>query len=86
MKLKKKMLTLEELNSQDFESFRKCLNNVVFGNSMVGALWDFRPFLSIQDLILKLSEILHSLPNSGKHLIKIKKNFIFLDIFSLRQY
>ena len=60
------MLTLEELNCQDFESFRKCLNNVLFGNSMVGALWDHRPFLSIQDLMLKLSEILHSLPISGK--------------------
>ena len=60
------MLKLGELNCQDFESFRKCLNNVLFGNSMVGALWDHRPFLSIQDLMLKLSEILQSLPISGK--------------------
>ena len=60
------MLTLEELNCQDFESFRKSLNNVVFGNSMVGALWDHRPFLSIENLMLQLSEILHSLPISGK--------------------
>ena len=60
------MLTLKELNCQDFESFRKHLNNVVYGNCMVGALWDHKPFVSIQDLILNLSEILHSLPISGK--------------------
>ena len=60
------MLTLKELNCQDFESFRKHLNNVVYGNSMVGALWDHKPFVSIQDLMLKLSEILHSLPIFGK--------------------
>ena len=79
------MLTLEELNCQDFELFRKCLNNLVFGNSMVGALWDYKPFLSIEHLMLKLSGILHSLPNSGKYLIKFKENFIFLDIFLTRQ-
>ena len=60
------MLTLEELNCQDFELFRKHMNNVIFGSSMVGALWDHKPFLSIEHLTLKLSEILHSLPNSGK--------------------
>ena len=60
------MLKLEELNCQDFESFRNFLKNAVFGTSMVGALWDHRPFLSIQDLMLKLSEILQSLPISGK--------------------
>ena len=60
------MLTLKELNCKDFELFRKHLNNVVFGNSMVGALWDHRPFLSIENLTLQLSEILHSLPISGK--------------------
>ena len=61
-----KMLTLEELNCQDFELFQKHLNNVIFGSSMVGALWDHKPFLSIEHLTLKLSEILHSLPTSGK--------------------
>ena len=60
------MLTLKELNCKDFESFRTHLNNVVFGNSMVGALWDHRPFSSIENLMLQLSEILHSLPISGK--------------------
>ena len=61
------MLTLSELNSQDFASFQSNLKNIIFARSLIGALWDYRPFHSIEHLLSELSEIVKSLPYSGKY-------------------
>ena len=63
------MLTLSELNSQDFTSFQKNLKNIILARSLIGALWDYRPFHSIEHLISELSGIVKSLPCSGEYKI-----------------
>ena len=59
------MLTLGELNEQDFESFTEHLENIVYGKNMAAALWDHKPFVSIEHLVSEMSGIIHSLPVSG---------------------
>ena len=61
------MLTLEELNGQDFESFSEHLRNIVYGKNMAAALWDHKPFKSIENLVSEMSGIIYSLPVSGSY-------------------
>ena len=60
------MLTISELNSLNFEDFISKIGNVVeHCPVLAGALWKYRPFLSLENLISKLKEIISSLPLSG---------------------
>ena len=60
------MLTISQLNSLDFEDFISLTGNVVeHCPVLAGALWKHRPFLSFEDLMNKLKEIIQSLPLSG---------------------
>jgi len=59
------MLTISELNSLNFEDFISKIGNVVeHCPVLAGALWKYRPFLSLENLISKLKEIISSLPLS----------------------
>ena len=61
-----KMLTLTELNSQDFASFQNQLKNISLGHGLIKALWEHRPFHSIEHLLSELSKIIFALSYSGK--------------------
>ena len=62
------MVSLWELNSLDFEPFIEKMGNVVEKcPTIIGALWSYRPFTSIEDMLYKINTIVHQLPYSGKH-------------------
>ena len=70
------MLTISQLNSLDFEDFISLTGNVVeHCPVLAGALWKHRPFLSFEDLMSKLKEIIQSLPISGTLQFLYRKNY-----------
>eukprot|EP00093_Oithona_nana_P010085 10085.XXX_5770_5184_1 [CDS] Oithona nana genome sequencing. len=59
------LTTISELNSLNFEDFISKIGNVVeHCPVLAAALWKYRPFLSLEDLMNKMKEIIQSLPLS----------------------
>ena len=65
------LTTISELNSLNFEDFISKIGNVVeHCPVLAAALWKYRPFLSLEDLMNKMKEIIQSLPLSGTYQVK----------------
>ena len=61
------MLTIDELNSLDFEAFMQQLGNVVeHCPILAAAIWKQRPFRSVGHFISEMTGIVQALPISGK--------------------
>ena len=66
------LTTISELNSLNFEDFISKIGNVVeHCPVLAAALWKYRPFLSLEDLMNKMKEIIQSLPLSGTYQVQI---------------
>ena len=77
------LLTISELNSLNYEEFISKTGNVVEQCPVLAAaLWKYRPFLSFEDLMRKLKQIIQSLPLSGKILrYKVNDEIIFIHFY-----
>ena len=64
------MLTLEDINSLDFDEFVNYFCNIIEDCPFVaGRLWKLRPFRSVDNFVSKAMEIvqmIHTLPISSK--------------------
>jgi 2-oxo-4-hydroxy-4-carboxy--5-ureidoimidazoline (OHCU) decarboxylase len=60
-------ITLEEMNSMDFDVFLEKFGNIIeHGSIVVAALWTKRPFASVQHVLNETWDIVDSLPIEGK--------------------
>jgi 2-oxo-4-hydroxy-4-carboxy--5-ureidoimidazoline (OHCU) decarboxylase len=60
-------VTLEEINSMDFDIFVEKFGNVIEHSALVSAaLWTKRPFSSVQNVLKEINAIVQSLPSEGE--------------------
>lgn len=63
----KKLLSIEEVNALDYDSFNKILGNVIEHCPLcVSAIWKKRPFQSVRHLHQSIATFLDELSEDGK--------------------
>ena len=60
-------ITLDEMNSMDFDAFLEVFGNIIeHGSLVIAALWTKRPFASAQHVLDETWQVVNSLPLEGR--------------------
>jgi len=64
------MITLDQVNSLDFEHFTEVFRNIVEHTPMVAAgMWSHRPYTNIEEVKQVLNQLIDSLPYDREYLL-----------------
>lgn len=81
-------MDINVVNALAYEDFVKLFGNVVEKCPLISAaIWSYRPFKDLADIEARISEFIHSLPDSGRlylfPVFKFNKTYHFFMMFKI---